>query len=411
MPDSETDLLSAFGNLSVADNCTDSEPIVAMDPHQLKQIMESAISSALSVQAEQFNAKIQDLTDRLERASSISAPQVISYEPVTIDRSVKCEDTLDVVKSLVDFSGDHDNYVSWRQAAHVAYEQFEPFAGSVKHYQAVSIIRNKVKGNADGILTSFSTPLNFHAIISRLDAWYADKTPLYVLEGQLSVLRQGNLSVPQYYEAVERILNQLTNKVIMTYEKNLAKGMVEKYRGDALRVFISGLKKSLSDTVFSARPKDMPSALALAEELEGNRERYNFASSFTSARNPPFNPAEIKIKREVLVPKESRELFAPPFKKVSPNYTAPIDRPEPMEIGSTMSKIQNNYNNHRSQFKRPISTADRESDRRRQRINNLVDSQESYEEMVKEQLEYEDEEDIDHNDELNFLEEGPSSHM
>lgn len=401
--ESESDLLSAFGSLSVADN--HSRPVVpgTMDPQQLQQIVESAVASALTVQATQFNAKIRDLSDRLERAATISAPQVKSFDPVQIDRSVKCEDTLDVVKSLVDFSGDNDNYVSWRQAAHVAYEQFEPFVGSVKHYQAVSIIRNKIKGSADAVLTSFNTTLNFYAIIARLDAWYADKTPLYVIESQLSVLRQGNLSVNEYYEVVEKKLNQLSNKVVMSYEKNFAAGMVEKFRNDALRVFVSGLKKSLSDTVFAARPKDMPSALALAEELEGNRERYNFASSFTSARNqPPSNPVDFRMSRELKLNREQKDFSVPQFRRNNPNYSTAPDPPEPMELGSTQTKIQNSYNNHRAQFKRPLSSGDRDSDKRRQRINNLADSYESYEDLVREQLE--DEVDEDGKDELNFLE-------
>jgi len=35
----------------------------------------------------------------------------------------------------------------------------------------------------------------------------------------------------------------------------------------------SGLKRSLTDVLFSAKPKDMPSALALAQEVESNHER------------------------------------------------------------------------------------------------------------------------------------------
>ena len=49
---------------------------------------------------------------------------------------------------------------------------------------------------------------------------------------------------------------------------------------DALRIFIPGAKKSLSDILFSARPHDLPSALALAQEVEPNHERYTFATNF-----------------------------------------------------------------------------------------------------------------------------------
>jgi len=59
----------------------------------------------------------------------------------------------------------------------------------------------------------------------------------------------------------------------MSYEASAAQVLCEKFRDDALRVFISGLKRSLTDVLFSAKPKDMPSALALAQEVESNHER------------------------------------------------------------------------------------------------------------------------------------------
>jgi len=64
----------------------------------------------------------------------------------------------------------------------------------------------------------------------------------------------------------------------MSYEASAAQVLCEKFREDALRVFISGLKRSLTDVLISTKPKDMPSALALAQEVESNHERYTFAS-------------------------------------------------------------------------------------------------------------------------------------
>lgn len=149
-----------------------------------------------------------------------------------------------------------------------------------KHYQAVAIIRNKIRGAAVGVLASFNTVLNFKAIIARLDFTYADKRPVYLIEQELSTLRQGNLTVLKFYE-VERKLTLLTNKTIMTYEGHIANSINEKYRMDALRVFISGLKKPLSDILFSTRLADLPSALALAQGVEANHERYIFATNFS----------------------------------------------------------------------------------------------------------------------------------
>lgn len=63
----------------------------------------------------------------------------------------------------------------------------------------------------------------------------------------------------------------------MTFDSALAMSLNEKYRADALRVFVTGAKKSLSDILFAKGPKDLPTALALAQEVESNHERYQFA--------------------------------------------------------------------------------------------------------------------------------------
>lgn len=130
------------------------------------------------------------------------------------------------------------------------------------------------------MLASFGTVLNFDAIINRLDFTYSDKRPIHVIEQELGTLRQGGLSLLQYYDEVEKKLTLLTNKVNMSYEPALAKGLCEKFRDDALRVFISGLKRSLTDVLFAAKPRDLPSALALAQEVESNHKRYTFAANF-----------------------------------------------------------------------------------------------------------------------------------
>lgn len=58
----------------------------------------------------------------------------------------------------------------------------------------------------------------------------------------------------------------------MTYDKDIAASTNDKYRVNAFRVFISGMKKSLSGVISSTRPNDLPSALALAQEVKSNRD-------------------------------------------------------------------------------------------------------------------------------------------
>ena len=263
-------IIDSFNQIPV-DKRSDNNNIMATTAESIRVLVDSAISAALKVQRQQFEKQISDIDNKLEKFS-LSTPEVVPYKDVEINKEIRCDESLEVVKSLPDFEGKHETYVSWRQAAHTAYKLFEPYDGSSKHYQAVAIIRNKIKGQADMVLSSFNTVLNFKAIIARLDFTYSDKRPIYLIEQELSTLRQGNMTLLEFYDEVEKKLTLLTNKTTMSYESVVANCMNEKYRMDALRVFISGTKKDLSNVLFSARPSDLPSALALAQEVWSNRE-------------------------------------------------------------------------------------------------------------------------------------------
>lgn len=269
-----------------SENWWETSSEMAITPDQLKTIVDTAITAALRVQKQSFEKQIEDLVKRVNDVT-IKAPEIETFEEIQIIPGRSCDESLDVIKSLPDFEGKPETYVSWRQAAHTAYKIFEKFEGSSKHYMAVAIIRNKVKGPADMVLSSFNTVLNFKAIIARLDFTYSDKRPIYLIEQELSTLRQGNLTLLEYYDEVEKKLTLLVNKTIMTYDREIASSINEKYRMDALRVFISGTRKGLSDVLFAARPSDLPSALALAQEVESNHQRYQFATNY--ARSLEYN--------------------------------------------------------------------------------------------------------------------------
>jgi len=160
-------------------------------------------------QAQAFERKFQEIEGKL-RSISITNTEVKAYKAITINASVKCEEALDVVKSIFEFDGKQESYVSWRQAANASYIVFKPLIGSSRHYQAVAIIRNKIRGNADAVLPSFNTVLNFEAILARLSFTYADKIPVRVIQQELDTMRQGELSLKKYYDEIEKKLTLLT---------------------------------------------------------------------------------------------------------------------------------------------------------------------------------------------------------
>ena len=233
----------------------------------------------------------QELVNRIEEISlalgSLQPPNVEPYLPVSINPAIApCNSSLDLIKSLPEFSGEASSYPTWRSAANFANNYY--YEGSEKYYLAIGILRNKIIGTANLTLSSLNTVLNLKSIIARLDQTYADKRPIYVLENEMSILRQGDLSITDYYN---KHLTLIIYKQIMTHEENnkIIEAFNERARENALRIFISSLRRSLCNILFSSRPKDLPTALAVAQELETNNKRYNFAHTFAMGNS--INPS------------------------------------------------------------------------------------------------------------------------
>lgn len=400
-----------------------------MNAEQVSELVRAEVNRALAAQKIEFDRKITAINSQL----SATKPTVEKFSKVRINPLVPCDITLDAIKSLPEFFGLPGTYVSWREAAHNAYELFARYDGSERHYQAVIILRNKVRGAADAVLSSFSTVLNFRAIIARLDFTYADKRPIYLIEQEMSTLRQGSMSLLEFYDEVEKKLTLLANKTIMSYESSVADTINEKYRADALRVFISGLRKPLCDILFASRPADLPSALALAQEVDANSERYAFAKNFANRSNENSYNKKASPAQNTSSPDHTVGQKNPHYsinrqrQHGQPQNTTSYQRPhtggnysdrrraEPMEVDPSLSQFKHptNYSGHdyndKQQGIRPKRTANsgRFTGPKIQRVNHLNDEDDptaeaSYEEEAEQAVD-----DIE-GDELNFLEPGPS---
>lgn len=232
----------------------------------------AASTASLHSELEQVRRQLQNLG---------SSNNVIEYSVESIDSTIQCEENLDVIKSLPEFKGKITNYVSWREAANNSMSLY--IRGSKKYFAALTILRNKITQDANDILTNHGTVLNFDAILSRLDFAYADKRPCHIIEQEMSVLRQGSRTLVEFYNEVNKKLTLLINKIIMTHGTGSAitKELNKKNREAALRTFITGLNHPLDQILFTLAPKDLPNALAKAQELYSNQMRAQFALQFS----------------------------------------------------------------------------------------------------------------------------------
>lgn len=350
-----------------------------------------------------FTARLNEVAARLDNIT----PAVIEpFRPVVIDATVNCGNySLDLIKSLPDFDGDSVSYPAWRAAAKFAMEYYPE--NSEKFYVATGIMRNKVIGTANSTLSSFNTVLNYKAILAKLDQTYSDKRPLHVLENELSILRQDGSTITEFYDQVDKQLTLITNKQIMTYhgQDDLVDALNERARENALRVFISGLRRPLCDILFSAKPKDLPSALVTAQELETNNKRTDFARIFAAGsahRNskPPKAHFSNSYKQSIPVPMDVdssrvakktgiRQNFIPTnFKQQNANsnpmqnfYNTPQQQYSNFNTNGSFPRNPNQYQQPYQNFNTgAIPKRPRDSDSnnspfyKQQRINHLPDS-------------------------------------
>lgn len=163
---------------------------------------------------------------------------------VTNDRNLSDMDKIpDVVKSLRDFSGQAQEFNSWKKSVERILKIYEHLKGTPKYYGILSVIRNKITGHADIALESYNTPLNWEKISKCLTLHYADKRDLGTLEYQMTTLVQGNNTIPEFYQTVYHHLSLILNKLgSLDMSQESLNNMTQCYRDKALDTFVRGLK-------------------------------------------------------------------------------------------------------------------------------------------------------------------------
>lgn len=73
----------------------------------------------------------------------------------------------------------------------------------------------------------------------------------------------------------------------MVYGKDsvITKETNKSIRNNALRIFISRVNESISETLFSLNPLDLPNASAKVQEIESNHFRAQFATRFNGLKD------------------------------------------------------------------------------------------------------------------------------
>lgn len=316
------------------------------------------MAEALSQQVLALQAELTRLTTRVTALDEI--PAIVEYEEVQIANANVADITLDMFKTLPEFGGDRNKYVSWRTSASNAMKIFGTVTNSSKYFQALNIVRNKIVGAASEALTNYNTVLNFNAIIARLDFTYADKRPIYIIEQEMNILQQKSLSIEEFYDEVNKKLNILISKITMTYtERGIANAMIREASSKALRTFITGLSGGLGRILYATNPETMPEAYAKIQTIVNDQERIRFANkynmpmridgiprlnpNFTSRKPGPENQANLQNKNNNYRPGHYRTHNGYDGNRYPHHYYGgnrqPPPRPEPMDVDRSSMNV------------------------------------------------------------------------
>lgn len=203
----------------------------------------------------------------------------------------------DIVKSLRDFSGKPGEFSSWKKSVERILAIYEHLKGTPKYYGILSVIRNKIVGEADTALESYNTPLNWDKIAKCLTLHYADRRDVGTLEYQMTTLVQGNSSIHEFYQNVYHHLSLILNKLsCMDMGPESLQNMTQSYRSKALDTFVRGLNGDLPTLLSISGPTDLPQALQLCQKLQNvnYRTQHAHGSQSTMRKNffqtPPLPP-------------------------------------------------------------------------------------------------------------------------
>lgn len=176
---------------------------------------------------------------------------------------------LESYKSIPEFSGKKGQYRSWRNQVVRRMKMIENYKTHHKYEAALGIIRAKITSAASDVLTNNKTSYNIDAIISRLDASYADQRPLYVVEAEMMSIKQLNKTLQEFYDSVNQALNLVISKIVMTYTTaDGQKSLVEETQQKAIRTFIVGLKSQATRNIlYSHKPKTLAEAFTTAQTV------------------------------------------------------------------------------------------------------------------------------------------------
>lgn len=245
----------------------------------------------------------------------------------------------DPIKTLPTFNGNKKQLNWWLETAEKTLKNYETLVSPEIFQIYLTAVSNKIEGHAKDVLCTNGNPTTFDEIKQILVAALGDKQDLSTYNCQLWHNKMDG-SVSKHYQRTKQLVHNIKSLAKQNPKYNdhweAVNDFIDEY---SLAAYVSGLQKPYFGYVQAAEPKNIESAYAFICKFtsnETNREmtlyHQNRKDNFTRSNDQD---------------KQSKPGFKKPF---DPQNRArnenKVQKPEPMEVGSTRSRLTlNNVNN------------------------------------------------------------------
>lgn len=149
--ESSDQLDAEISKLEKTNSCKRTNQVV--DQNQISMTESNGTTMSVEEQIRKLNEAVQQITNKfnLNERSRLE-----TYEDVTVVPELSTDVSLNIFKTLPEFNGDRDKYATWRSITKTAIKVLENHSGTMRYYEALMIIRNKITGPASNILNNYN---------------------------------------------------------------------------------------------------------------------------------------------------------------------------------------------------------------------------------------------------------------
>lgn len=300
------------------------------------------MSAELVAKIDRIGVLLEALTEKSERhellLGMIDNPQV--PEPIpgpNYNRQEQINDFFripDPIKSIPNYDGNRKQLSAWITTAENTLNIFKHRVSPQLFTMYETAVINKINDKARDIICLAGNPQDFETVKNILTTALGDRQELSTYKCQLWRNKMSDsVNIHKYYQKSKEILQNIKTiaKQDQAYRENWA--IINKFIDeDGLAAFIAGLHSNYFGHAQAARPKDIEDAYAFL---------CKFRSQEITAETTRTRPNNREQHKDKFTNKptfsNNQTVNKPPFK--DPEQNSQNKTAEPMEIGSTRSKL------------------------------------------------------------------------